>query len=224
MTNKTPIWYVILIILVALASGLGALAAQGLQPIVFDQPVIFNGNVLFRGAVTATAVYPSGVYVGITPVATATPIVAGYVFTGPVNAQNITATVASFNSLSVVGTPVVWATPPGNVTATVAVASTFVANGTPVIPYSTPAVKSTAAAVGCVMWGGTITGTTTVTTHGFTTVVGADPWMAQAITGDAARPYSSVSGITVTLGVYNALQTPAANATGAAVKALICGY
>jgi hypothetical protein len=127
-------------------------------------------------------------------------------------------------SITVNGTPVKWATPAANITATQVSAATFVANGTPVIPYSTPAVKSTTTAVGCVFYANTITGTVTVTNHGWTTVVGAVPWLAQTATGDADQPYSIVNGITVTLGIVNSALTPVANTTPAAIKALICGY
>jgi hypothetical protein len=205
--NKQKIQIALLV--AALVCGIGSLwisldtrasgiIVQGIQPIHFSNPVFFDRNAQFNGDVTATVLHASGVLGNVTPVATATSIAGGLGFTGPVTATKITAATM--------------------------VANQFVQAGTPVVAFSTPSFKQTAQAVGCVMWSGTITGTTTIVDHGWSTVVGADPWLAQAATGDAAGVYSSVTGITVTLGVVNSALTPVANSTGAAVKALICGY
>jgi hypothetical protein len=149
--------------------------------------------------------------------------------------------------LAATPTLVATATPPGNITATLVTAKTVVANGltvngsavvtgtittgglivnsTPAVPYSTPQmVSNPSVPIECVLGAATpFTNTTTITDHGLTTPLYAIPWLAQAVTGDSARVYSTISGITVTLGVANALQTPAANTTPATVKYMICG-
>jgi len=141
-----------------------------------------------------------GAYVGITPVATATPIAGGYAFTGNVSG------VPTFTS--------------GGVRADTGVYTTSVSiAGTPVVPFATPHTVINSAANGYIQCANTnVTNSATATPVAGATPVG-NPWASMsAVTGDSARVSAIYSTGVFTIAVTNSALTPAANTTPVAVQ------
>ena len=122
-----------------------------------------------------------------------------------------------------IGTAIPTATPlsvGGVITATVIRAQTIVANGTPVF-WATPQTKflgdeSATLYIKCV--NSNVTDSLTATPVAGATPSGNPLVSIDSITGDAARAAGTYAGGVFTISVKNAIQTPAANTTPAAVQ------
>lgn len=154
--------------------------------------IVASGNITVNGS-----------YAGnITPVATATSIAGGFLFTGDVR-----------------GAPTLAA---GGVLANAGVFTTSVGiAGTPVVAYATPNISGGLYEV-CGSTNISTTGTI-VLPHGLATPSYVVVTMAQDATGDGARVSTTNISATVTVKGWNTALTPAANTTPIAINYCVIG-
>ncbi|MGB8648867.1 MAG: hypothetical protein WCF84_26760 [Anaerolineae bacterium] len=182
-----------------------------------------TGNVTSAGDLSVTGLITvGGSYVGITPVATATPISGGYKFNGaggigtatPVLIVNSAGT-SNLISARANDTPVFTVGSGGAIGG-----ASLTLAGTPVA-WATPQTLFFGAATAnqYVQCGNTnVTASATFTPIAGATPVGNPLASMGTVTGDAARVAGAYSAGTFTLSVYNTALTPAANTTPVAVE------